>query len=1640
MVSLITNIMFTVSPTTLGSVSLQRSPKTKSPSMAAPMPSPLASSTEKTNGSKLSRLLIDGGTTVLRNAFDKYHPPARLAADLSANYLALDNLFRKRVIRQAQWDQLFPPSGAKPDSNSFDITLLFLLLTNICGLFPPPSGWHTKPLPSDTSLEANLARIKFFRNELYGHVSSTGVDKPTLKALWQEISAALVALGLDQAEIDRLQAERCGEDHYIDVLTDWANSEQEIKSELREMKRDVREVRQTQLEDRKTQQKSSSRLEQVHEIVNKTHHAINEALQNQLEDHCSPHDTISKLDEIHQIEAETHDAIKEVRQTTLEDHKTLQYGVFKLEEISQTQTKTQKAVEEVYETVQAGFVELKQELGSLNKQREMDRADELLRDLAKSEFKGDIEYHAQRFQDGTRDWIFKRVDDWLDERTSQNRVMVISGNAGMGKSVISAVTCKRMPDAGRLSGSHFCQHNNVRYRNPQLMLQSLACHLSHTLPEYKKSLVEQLSRNLGPVELNSMGVEDLFALLFKEPLNSVKDPGRNILMVIDGLDESEYRGRNELLDVIANQFSRLPQWIRFFVTTRSEINIAESLKHLQPIHLNENQEENLRDIRLFFEMRLSPKIAEEQKDVIFTKLVEKSEGVFLYAYFLIDYIDKNVSLLTLKQLESSLPLGISSVYLSHFKRLELELHKELNIDEDQMLSFLSALTASREPLPVAFVSRFLKPYERSLSAQRRTNKAMACISSLLPVRNHRVHFFHKSVKDWLTNLSCYGEHDFTVNETEGHEILFSLCTTELDNIKRNDINVTQFTDTEKYALQHGVQHMIEADKLCEASVLTYVTNLELIYAKLCTSTANCLEELSSVQAQAIVAMTKENHLIDALFLLLRKHSYVLKDNPHLFFQCLLNEGGPELSSRASFLLETKHPDIPYMKYLEDQEDQYSPVQARFYCSDTVACFDVSPEKDLMVCECRDGTIHLWSLQTGNLKWIRPSLMLKKFYFGRPAGTAYRQLERCLSFYRSVVFHPDGKSVLPGTLRNGYTISGDSISLFSNSDCTFTNCVFSCDKKKILTDCPGKPKRIVTWSLESGEELRVIDWEEEIASFTFSGDGTLIAISTYTGYVYLVDLGQRVPVGLFKFPEFEVCGVMHFISESSILACGVLKLSSERYFDHGYDLVFSQMPEYTLWRSTNKILSCSSSDCYEWTQESGNFVLWPSEPSSMTENDLRVQISDSCWVKHLDNIFPFFLTTGFYFKLHENTTLIGSPAFKYVAAVNVEKLSEMNSPTHGGEAVMKVEFSAEGNTIYVIWEERYNEELVTVLRMSDRHVLVTKVFSRLVSLIPVKEGVVLYEEHKVPELWNFELNQCIRSFTELTNKDKLFPVSDKLIACQRNRHVESLSSTFISEFLRKPNVQEQARDQSALEGFLPLFFSTPSKEIPSSYREEMACKVDPPVLVTVDILDVTKGALVSSMETVVLLRGTIMFISFDSHYQLLLCTKEEVHLCGLYEEEEMVSVSLSNNGLRAWERSSVWYDSFCVRAELILSPDEDLVVTWKTLAAGYGIHILDSKTGETRHVFLEDHGHQSISGCKFVGDGKSLICCSRNDNFLRLFNVRSGDLLSVLDIGEDSFSLGACLGKSLVAVGLLGARLKFIHVELPSIKDAEEKKG
>ena len=151
-------------------------------------------SEEKTNGTRLARLLVDGGTHVLRKFLDSVYPePKLLAKGLNKNSVKFQHLKSKRVISDHQWEKLFPPSGLPPDSKEFDITLLHLLIRETCYLPVPLTGWHKMPADDDQSLEANIARIKCFRNELC-HSVSTGIPNEEFEDKWNTLASSLEAI------------------------------------------------------------------------------------------------------------------------------------------------------------------------------------------------------------------------------------------------------------------------------------------------------------------------------------------------------------------------------------------------------------------------------------------------------------------------------------------------------------------------------------------------------------------------------------------------------------------------------------------------------------------------------------------------------------------------------------------------------------------------------------------------------------------------------------------------------------------------------------------------------------------------------------------------------------------------------------------------------------------------------------------------------------------------------------------------------------------------------------------------------------------------------------------------------------------------------------------------------------------------------------------------------------------------------------------------------------------------------------------------------------------------------------------------------------------------------------------------------
>ena len=69
------------------------------------------------------------------------------------------------------------------------------------------------------------------------------------------------------------------------------------------------------------------------------------------------------------------------------------------------------------------------------------------------------------------------------------------------------------------------------------------------------------------------------------------------------------------------------------------------------------------------------------------------------------------------------------------KRLETELKTKLQIKKQHFLYLLSVITASRESLPVGFVSKVLVPGTNSKTAKRKVRRALGSVSTLLPIHD-----------------------------------------------------------------------------------------------------------------------------------------------------------------------------------------------------------------------------------------------------------------------------------------------------------------------------------------------------------------------------------------------------------------------------------------------------------------------------------------------------------------------------------------------------------------------------------------------------------------------------------------------------------------------------------------------------------------------------------------------------------------------------------------------------------------------------------------------------------------------------------------------------------------------------------------
>ena len=1179
--------------------------------MASGLKSSLLGSSDDTfNGMKLMRLILDAGTEALRKVFQGIHT-GNLQVVLSCKssfstctsstciYHCLSDLKTRNVIKQSQWDKLYPPHPNDPNIGDFDITLLSVLLRNICGLSPPSTtGWDKLPTPSDLSVEADIVRVKLFRNEHFGHRPQSAVSEADFKALWTEISLPLVRLGIDQKEIDRLENEECGEEEAKRILKEWNECDNKI----------------------------ANALENIQNSVN----------------------TLVKRDEESQSDS------------LLKKH------------------------------------------------------------LVRFNFQSEIDSLNEKCTPGSREWLLEQVFTWFNGTNSENRAFVISDHAGMGKSVIAAVICKRF--AKYVGASHFFKYNDSQYNNPKFFLQSLAWHLCKLIPAYKEALIQKLSGNLGN-PLNDMNIQGLFSILFKELFSDISYPGKRILIVLDAVDESEYKGRDELAELISNRFHELPSYLRFLITTRPEKNLVFAFRRLNPLSMLANDKKNLNDIKLVLQDKI-PSSSHRIPDFI-DSLAQKCDGSMLHAFVLTEMYKENISIHTIE----SLPGNVDEYYGGCFERLQREIAK-LGVRKYRFLSFLSALAVAKEPLPAGFLGT-LFGFENPANAKDEVAKAVNVLSSLLMIREDKcISFFHKSIRDWLVD-PCR-DHYPHVNVQYGHKILFELCVKEFDVLKRKGVSKERVASVVvSYALKYWIPHMLdglEDEENLKGFVDSYLVDLEVMFASVFVDVNVALVNLRTLRSHEISKhmSISAREMVKELYSLIRKFAFSLQNYPQTFLQNVVNEGGEQLSSKASDLLQTRYKDIFYFQ-LDKHDRKNDAIEACYHLSGRISSIDVSPNHDYVVCGYKRAGIELFSLATGMSEWKMLDLPLPlSCYYGISSYT-------CRMLPRNIVFHPRENLIFPGRLDKVLTLQRKfTVGPFhcDEGSSVFQNCCFSVDGSRMATN---HDYDLFVWNVFNGSMERRMSCNS-LLSLSFAASGNLLGTTDIYNHFLVYDVTNDYKFYCRRIESKFPLEIISTFDHNSWL-CSVGNINVLRLKSHGLVLSSDFGP------LQGKPLPANDHSSHEFQR----FLRHPGES----------------WLSKVSRLFNCDLQRR-YILIGDKNFLLFLRGSNIMRLFSIEGLSQPEQSVSSVNKMLVSQISSSGDFVYSSGPST-NNFIVCKLPSRDRY---SRSLTNKFNLLVVRDGVIFYSKENacIPELWNSDITECLSSFNQLNGTTDCLSVSDEVIAC------------------------------------------------------------------------------------------------------------------------------------------------------------------------------------------------------------------------------------------------------------------------------------
>jgi WD40 repeat protein len=374
-----------------------------------------------------------------------------------------------------------------------------------------------------------------------------------------------------------------------------------------------------------------------------------------------------------------------------------------------------------------------------------------------------------------RRWLFEAIDKWAVGQ-KQNALLIV-GEPGAGKSSAMARFVELVADSSMsdffssaafpdLAYYHFCDSAKDSTLSATRFTERFAMQLANRYPDFAQILrktaqpgsnisvnvhvgaasqgSQVVGLNIQNLHVGRISPREAYDQLVRKPLEQLYGTAfnRELLVLIDGLDESLTFDAGHSIAEMLTSIRDLPPQVRFLLTSRPDHRVLSLMASCEKVYLTEAN--TFEDINSYCYERFES-FGPTYRSQFALQVAAKAKGNFLYAYYVTEDLLKSQPLRSPQRIDSldNLPSEVTEIYAAFLGREIKKNKKEWN---KRFRPLLGSLAVARDYGLTKTELAGIHKCPRSIAADNLASCAQY-LSGTWPEGPFRI--YHQSFRDYL---------------------------------------------------------------------------------------------------------------------------------------------------------------------------------------------------------------------------------------------------------------------------------------------------------------------------------------------------------------------------------------------------------------------------------------------------------------------------------------------------------------------------------------------------------------------------------------------------------------------------------------------------------------------------------------------------------------------------------------------------------------------------------------------------------------------------------------------------------------------------------------------------------------------------